>query len=99
MSDLDGDGAIGIDDVKLFLERNPHSRTSLAGGGDFRSDECVELLKQADVVVTNPPFSLFREYVALLTKHKKSFLIVGPKAEQRRANHREPEANQRRRQF
>lgn len=47
------------------------------GDGDFRSDECIELLKQADIVVTNPPFSLFREYVAQLVKYGKKFLIVG----------------------
>ena len=47
------------------------------GDGDFRSAECIELLKQADIVVTNPPFSLFREYVAQLMKHGKRFLIVG----------------------
>ena len=45
--------------------------------GDFRSRECVELLKQSDIVVTNPPFSLFREYVALLMEHKKKFIIIG----------------------
>jgi hypothetical protein len=45
--------------------------------GDFRSDECIELLKQADIVVTNPPFSLFREYVTQLVKYKKKFLIIG----------------------
>lgn len=49
----------------------------LKGDGDFRSDECIELLKQADIVVTNPPFSLFREYVAQLIEHDKKFLIVG----------------------
>lgn len=49
----------------------------LKGDGDFRSDECVELLKQADIVVTNPPFSLFREYVAQLVKYDKKFLIIG----------------------
>lgn len=47
------------------------------GDGDFRSAECIELLKQADIVVTNPPFSLFREYVAQLIKHDKKFLIIG----------------------
>ena len=77
VTDLDGDGAVGIEDVKIFLERNPHSRTPLTGGGDFRSDECVNLLKEADIVVTNPPFSLFREFVALLMKHKKRFLVIG----------------------
>lgn len=49
----------------------------LAGDGDFRKEECVKLLKQADIVVTNPPFSLFREYVEQLVKHKKEFLIIG----------------------
>ena len=47
------------------------------GDGDFRSPECVELLKQADIVVTNPPFSLFREYVAQLIKYDKKFVIIG----------------------
>lgn len=49
----------------------------LKGDGDFRSEECIELLKQADIVVTNPPFSLFREYVAQLIKYDKKFLIIG----------------------
>ncbi len=49
----------------------------LKGDGDFRSHECIELLKQADIVVTNPPFSLFREYVAQLMKYEKKFLIIG----------------------
>ena len=77
VKDINGDGATGIEDVKLFLERNPHTRTPLAGGGDFGSAECVELLKQADIVVTNPPFSLFKEYVAQLVEHEKKFLIIG----------------------
>ena len=51
----------------------------LEGDGDFRSPECIELLKQADIVVTNPPFSLFREYVAQLIKYDKKFLILGNK--------------------
>ncbi|MDA8000434.1 MAG: adenine-specific methyltransferase EcoRI family protein, partial [Alphaproteobacteria bacterium] len=49
----------------------------LKGDGDFRSEECVALLKQADIVVTNPPFSLFREYVAQLVEHDKKFLVIG----------------------
>lgn len=49
----------------------------LNGDGDFRSAECIELLKEADIVVTNPPFSLFREYVGQLVAHKKKFLIIG----------------------
>ncbi|WP_426143218.1 adenine-specific methyltransferase EcoRI family protein [Pseudomonas sp. DWP3-1-2] len=77
VNDVSGDGVTGIEDVKLFLTQNPHSRTPLEGGGDFRSAECVELLKQADIVVTNPPFSLFKEYVAQLVEHEKRFLIIG----------------------
>ena len=49
----------------------------LSGNGDFRSDECIELLKQADIVITNPPFSLFREYINLLISNKKDFIVVG----------------------
>jgi len=49
----------------------------LEGDGDFRSKECIELLKQADIVVTNPPFSLFREYVAQLVEYGKKFVIIG----------------------
>ncbi len=50
---------------------------NLKGDGDFRSTECVELLKQADIVITNPPFSLFREYIAQLIKYEKKFIILG----------------------
>jgi len=59
---------------------DPHEITvhQLQGDGDFRSAECIELLKQADIVVTNPPFSLFREYVAQLMTYDKKFLIIGP---------------------
>lgn len=52
-------------------------QTALVGDGDFRSEECVELLRQSDIVVTNPPFSLFREYVAQLVEHEKQFVILG----------------------
>lgn len=54
-------------------------KTPLIGDGDFRSDECVELLKEADIVVTNPPFSLFREYIQQLVKYDKKFIIIGNK--------------------
>ena len=82
VKDEDGDGAANIDDVALFLKRNEAARVALKGddefpGGDFRSAECIALLKEADIVVTNPPFSLFREYVALLAEHRKAFLIIG----------------------
>lgn len=53
--------------------------TPLEQNGDFRSDECIELLKEADIVATNPPFSLFREYVATLMAYNKNFIIIGPK--------------------
>lgn len=52
-------------------------KTPLKQNGDFRSPECVDILKEADIVVTNPPFSLFREYVAQLMKYRKKFLIIG----------------------
>lgn len=52
-------------------------KTDLAQNGDFRSPECIELLKEADIVVTNPPFSLFREYIALLMEYRKQFIIIG----------------------
>lgn len=53
------------------------AKTPLEGNGDFRNQECLELLDEADIVVTNPPFSLFREYVAVLMEHEKKFLIIG----------------------
>ena len=55
-----------------------HTVNQLKGNGDFRSGECIDLLKQADVVVTNPPFSLIREYIIQLMEYDKQFLIIGP---------------------
>lgn len=66
-------------DVNNRPDANEIDVKPLNGDGDFRSAECIELLKQADVVVTNPPFSLFREYVAQLIKYDKKFLIIGNK--------------------
>ena len=82
VKDEDGDGAANVNDVALFLKRNKAARIALKGndqysGGDFRSSECIAFLKQADIVVTNPPFSLFREYVAQLFEHDKKLLIIG----------------------
>ena len=54
-------------------------KTPLEGNGDFRNQECLDLLDESDIVVTNPPFSLFREYVAVLMEHEKEFLIIGNK--------------------
>lgn len=53
------------------------SKTNLLGDGDFRSEECIQILKEADIVVTNPPFSLFREYIELLLVNEKKFLVIG----------------------
>lgn len=58
-------------------DRDVGIKTPLIENGDFRSQECIELLKKSDIVVTNPPFSLFREYVAQLTEHNKKFIIIG----------------------
>lgn len=66
--DKDGNGIPTPEEIEVKL---------LKGDGDFRSQECIELLKQADIVVTNPPFSLFREYVAQLVAYDKSFIIIG----------------------
>lgn len=81
VSDENGDGIYDLEDIKKIIQANGGGR-SLKGDddfppGDFRSKECVELLKQADIVVTNPPFSLFREYVAQLFEYDKKFLIIG----------------------
>ena len=72
-------GATGLADVEILLKNDKNVLTVLEGNGDFRSRECVELLKQADIVVTNPPFSLFREYVAQLVEYGKEFIIVANK--------------------
>ena len=66
----DKNGNFMVDDAEVVV-------TELEGSGDFRSEECIELLKECDVVVTNPPFSLFREYVAQLMEYGKNFLIIG----------------------
>ena len=79
VSDVDADGAIGLSDVEWLLKHDANVASPLKGNGDFRSPECIGLLKQADVVVTNPPFSLFREYLAQLVEHNKKFLIIGNK--------------------
>ena len=66
----DKNGNFMVDDAEVVV-------TELDGNGDFRSEECIELLKECDVVVTNPPFSLFREYIAQLMEYGKKFLIIG----------------------
>jgi hypothetical protein len=76
VKDLNGDGAVDLSDVRYLLQ-NDKNVLSLLETGDFRSRECIELLKEADVVVTNPPFSLFREYFGQLIQYDKKFLIIG----------------------
>ncbi len=63
--------------LEFVGQDEPLVRRELIGDGDFRSPECIEILRSADVVVTNPPFSLFREYVTQLMEHEKKFLIIG----------------------
>lgn len=75
--DTNGDGAINLADIQYLMQNDKNVISILNGNGDFRSEECIELLKQADIVVTNPPFSLFREYLAQLVKYEKQFLIIG----------------------
>ena len=80
--DYNGDGREDLEDVKYFLRHHNGAIQKLHGdenfsAGDFRSSECVELLKEADIVVTNPPFSLFRKYVKQLIDFDKKFLIIG----------------------
>ncbi|MDD6088616.1 MAG: adenine-specific methyltransferase EcoRI family protein, partial [Desulfovibrionaceae bacterium] len=75
--DTTGDGSVDMLDVAELFRSGENSLTELRENGDFRSDECLALLDEADIVVTNPPFSLFREYVATLIEHEKKFIIIG----------------------
>ena len=78
--DMDGDGALNLEDIAEQLKANKNNEWApLEDDGDFRSAECVELLKQSDIVVTNPPFSLFREYLKQLFDYEKKFIIIGNK--------------------
>lgn len=63
-------------DIEFLLKNEKNTLTLLKGNGDFRSEECINLLKQADIVVTNPPFSLFKEYLPMLMNYKKDFVIL-----------------------
>lgn len=82
VSDLNKDGITNLNDVKWLLEHDKNASSVLHDDGkyppgDFRSKECTELLKKADIVVTNPPFSLFRKYVRQLMEYEKKFVIIG----------------------
>ncbi|PWE20207.1 modification methylase [Aliarcobacter skirrowii] len=68
VEDINKDGRINLDDAIT---------TPLKGNGDFRSDECIKILEESDIVVTNPPFSLFREYIAQLIEYNKKFVVIG----------------------
>lgn len=76
VKDADGDGAVDLSDVRYLLQSD-NNVLSVLQTGDFRSKECIALLEEADIVVTNPPFSLFREYIGQLVEYGKKFLIVG----------------------
>lgn len=75
--DTTGDGGVDMEDVRNLFELGENELVELEGDGDFRSEECLALLDEADIVVTNPPFSLFREYVSILMEHKKKFIVIG----------------------
>ena len=77
VGDIDGDGEFSLKDVAIQLRENKKNEwTPLEWDGDFRSDESISLLKESDFVITNPPFSLFREYINQLVEHDKKFLII-----------------------
>ena len=75
--DTTGDGGVDMVDVAKLFMSGENELSELDGDGDFRSQECLELLDESDIVVTNPPFSLFREYIATLMQHEKKFIIIG----------------------
>lgn len=80
VKDVDGDGEFNLEDVAKQLRAHKNNEWApLEKEGDFRSEECIELLKQSDIVVTNPPFSLFREYIKQLFDYNKKFVIIGSK--------------------
>jgi len=76
--DTTGDGGVDMCDVMELFRTRENVLKKLKGDGDFRSPECLRLMDEADIVVTNPPFSLFREYVATLMEREKKFIIIGP---------------------
>ena len=78
VKDLNGDGAVDLSDVRYLLQ-NDKNVISVLKTGDFRDPECIELLKEADIVVTNPPFSLFREFMAWIMEAGKQFSVIGNK--------------------
>lgn len=80
VGDYNDDGQFNLEDVAKQLKENKNNEwTPLKSDGDFRSEECIDLLKQSDIVVTNPPFSLFREYLRQVTSYNKKFIVIANK--------------------
>lgn len=77
VTDANGDATVDLSDVEYLLRNKKNALTLLNEDGDFRSGECIALLNECDIVVTNPPFSLMKEYIPLLMKMKKMFIILG----------------------
>ncbi len=77
VQDLNEDGRFDLQDIEILLSTNTNVVTRMEGDGDFQSEESIEMLKQADIVVTNPPFSLFSKYVEQLNTYGKKFIIIG----------------------
>ena len=77
VEDYNGDLAVDLRDVEWLLANKKNALTRLAGDGDFRSDEIKKLRDEADIIITNPPFSLFREFIAWIMEAEKQFLIIG----------------------
>lgn len=75
--DKTGDGGIDMEDIKELFKSGENQLTELKGNGDFASEECLALMNESDIVVTNPPFSLFRKYVDTLITQGKKFIIIG----------------------
>lgn len=77
VKDEDGNDTIDLSDVEYLLKNNNNVLSLLEGDGDFRSEECLALLDESDIVVTNPPFSLMKEYLPLMVNSGKKFLVLG----------------------
>lgn len=77
VKDEDGNGSVDLSDVEQLIKNKKNVLTLLKGDGDFRSNECMTLLDESDIIVTNPPFSLMKEFMPMLIEHKKKFIILG----------------------
>ena len=77
VKDENNDGSIDLADIELLIKNDKNVLSKLKGNGDFRSEECKKALEECDIVVTNPPFSLFRDFLAVITEYNKDFIIIG----------------------